>query len=389
MEMDTETRKRRIYRVTFAGFAVNCLLAAGKLAAGLLGRSGAMVADAVHSFSDLATDVVVVAFARVSAKPKDEGHDYGHGKFETLAAILVGLALVAVGGGILAEGVQAIRRVVHGGELARPGGIALAAAAVSIVVKEWLYRYTVRAGRTLRSPSVVANAWHHRSDALSSLGTLAGIGCAYFLGPAWRIADPIAALLVAVFIFKIAFDQIRAGLDELLERSLPADMEQEILRIVTADRHGGSGRAPAAQPQDPADRRRHRRRGAYPGRRGDERAARPCADGRHRAAAARAFRRGDDDRHPCRGCEGLTGGRFTGGSGRFAVRPAAARTAAERSWHGLCTACAMRTRTYGCRIGGPEIWNFGEKYISCNRKDLGMGRRSEFPHPVSEKDFLT
>ena len=235
MEMDTETRKRRIYRVTFAGFAVNCLLAAGKLAAGLLGRSGAMVADAVHSFSDLATDVVVVAFARVSAKPKDEGHDYGHGKFETLAAILVGLALVAVGGGILAEGVQAIRRVVHGGELARPGGIALAAAAVSIVVKEWLYRYTVRAGRTLRSPSVVANAWHHRSDALSSLGTLAGIGCAYFLGPAWRIADPIAALLVAVFIFKIAFDQIRAGLDELLERSLPGDMEQEILRIVTAD----------------------------------------------------------------------------------------------------------------------------------------------------------
>ena len=235
MEMDTETRKRRIYRVTFAGFAVNCLLAAGKLAAGLLGRSGAMVADAVHSFSDLATDVVVVAFARVSAKPKDEGHDYGHGKFETLAAILVGLALVAVGGGILAEGVQAIRRVVHGGELARPGGIALAAAAVSIVVKEWLYRYTVRAGRTLRSPSVVANAWHHRSDALSSLGTLAGVGCAYFLGPAWRIADPIAALLVAVFIFKIAFDQIRAGLDELLERSLPADMEQEILRIVTAD----------------------------------------------------------------------------------------------------------------------------------------------------------
>ena len=235
MEMDTETRKRRIYRVTFAGFAVNCLLAAGKLAAGLLGRSGAMVADAVHSFSDLATDVVVVAFARVSAKPKDEGHDYGHGKFETLAAILVGLALVAVGAGILAEGVQAIRRVVHGGELARPGGIALAAAAVSIVVKEWLYRYTVRAGRTLRSPSVVANAWHHRSDALSSLGTLAGIGCAYFLGPAWRIADPIAALLVAVFIFKIAFDQIRAGLDELLERSLPPDVEQEILRIVTAD----------------------------------------------------------------------------------------------------------------------------------------------------------
>lgn len=235
MDTNTETRKRRIYRVTFVGFAVNCLLATGKLLAGLLGRSGAMVADAVHSFSDLATDVVVVAFVRVSAKPKDEGHDYGHGKFETLAAILVGLALLAVGAGILVEGVRAIRTVVRGGELARPGSIALVAAVVSIVVKEWLYRYTVRAGRALRSPSVVANAWHHRSDALSSMGTLVGIGCAFFLGPAWRIADPIAALLVAVFIFKIAFDQIRSGLDELLERSLPADVEQEILRIVTAD----------------------------------------------------------------------------------------------------------------------------------------------------------
>jgi len=235
MDWNTESRKRSIYRVTFVGFAVNCVLAAGKLVAGLLGRSGAMVADAVHSFSDLATDVVVVVFARLSAKPKDEGHDYGHGKFETLAAILVGLALLAVGAGILIDGVRAIRTVAHGGELPRPGSIALAAAVVSIVVKEWLYRYTVRAGRALRSPSVVANAWHHRSDALSSMGTLVGIGCAFFLGPKWRIADPIAALLVAVFVFKIAIEQIRSGLDELLERSLPSEMEQEILRIVTAD----------------------------------------------------------------------------------------------------------------------------------------------------------
>ena len=144
-------------------------------------------------------------------------------------------ALAAVGAGILLSSIRAIRIVVDGGELPRPGAVALAAAVVSIVIKEILYRYTVREGRRVESPSMVANAWHHRSDALSSLGTLAGIGCAYFLGDKWRIADPIAALVVAVFIFKIAFDLIRTGLDELLERSLPEDVEEEILRVVAAN----------------------------------------------------------------------------------------------------------------------------------------------------------
>lgn len=235
MTVEAKIRKYKIYRVTLVGFVVNLLLAAGKLAAGLLGRSGAMVADAVHSFSDLATDIVVIAFARISAKPKDDGHDYGHGKYETLATIIISLALAAVGTGILVSSIRAIHAVVAGELLPRPGVIALMAALVSIVAKEILYRYTVRAGRELESPSVVANAWHHRSDALSSLGTLAGIGCAYFLGEKWRIADPIAALLVAVFIFKIAFDLIRTGIDELLEKSLPADIEEEILQIVSAN----------------------------------------------------------------------------------------------------------------------------------------------------------
>jgi len=235
MSGEAEIRKKKIYRVTFIGFAVNFLLAGIKLAAGILGRSGAMVADAVHSFSDMATDVVVIAFAKISAKPKDEGHDYGHGKYETLATIIISLALAAVGTGILVNSIGAIRVVVDGGLLPRPGTVALLAAAVSIVVKEILYRYTVREGRRVSSPSMIANAWHHRSDALSSLGTLAGIGCAYFLGDKWRIADPIAALVVAVFIFKIAFDLIRTGLDELLERSLPEDVEEEILRVVAAN----------------------------------------------------------------------------------------------------------------------------------------------------------
>lgn len=235
MSSEAEIRKRRIYRVTFIGFAVNLALSLLKLAAGVFGRSGAMVADAVHSFSDLATDVVVIVFARISAKPRDDGHDYGHGKYETLATILISIALGIVGAGILVGSIRAVRVVIDGGMLPRPGLIALVAAVLSIAAKEILYRYTVRAGRAIDSPSVIANAWHHRSDALSSLGTLVGIGCAYFLGDRWRIADPIAALVVAVFIFKVAFDLIRTGLGELLEKSLPEETEQEILRIVTAD----------------------------------------------------------------------------------------------------------------------------------------------------------
>lgn len=230
-----EIRKRRIYRVTLVGFAVNLVLSLAKLTAGVFGRSGAMVADAVHSFSDLATDVVVIVFARISAKPRDDGHDYGHGKYETLATILISMALGVVGVGILVNSIGAVRSVLDGGVLPRPGLVALVAAVLSIAAKEILYRYTVREGRAIDSPSVVANAWHHRSDALSSLGTLVGIGCAYFLGDKWRIADPIAALIVAVFIFKVAFDLIRTGVGELLEKSLPEETEREILRIVTLD----------------------------------------------------------------------------------------------------------------------------------------------------------
>lgn len=235
MSDTAEIRKRRIYRVTFIGFVVNLVLSLLKLAAGILGRSGAMIADAVHSFSDLATDVVVIVFARISAKPRDDGHDYGHGKYETLATILISIALGIVGAGILVNSIGAVRSVLDGGVLPRPGLVALVAAVLSIAAKEILYRYTVREGRAIDSPSVVANAWHHRSDALSSLGTLVGIGCAYFLGDRWRIADPIAALIVAVFIFKVAFDLIRTGLGELLEKSLPEETEREILRIVTLD----------------------------------------------------------------------------------------------------------------------------------------------------------
>ena len=230
-----EFRKREIYRVTFVGFIANLLLTAAKFAAGILGRSGAMVADAVHSLSDMATDIVVIVFAGISAKPRDDGHDYGHGKYETLASILISLALIAVGAGILTESIRSIHSVLAGEELPRPGAIALAAAVLSIVVKELLYRYTVRAGRPLQPPRAVANDCPPPNPHLHSLGTLAGIGCAYFLGDKWRIADPIAAIVVSFFIFKIAIELLRSGIGELLEKSLPADTEEEILQLVTAD----------------------------------------------------------------------------------------------------------------------------------------------------------
>lgn len=213
---------------------LNMVLFAFKLVAGIVGRSGAMVADAVHSASDFATDIVVLLFVRISAKPRDDDHDWGHGKYETLASLIIGVVLLAVGVELLVESVEKISAVVAGEVLPRPGIIAIIAAAVSIVAKEALYQYSMRVGRKLDSPSVIANAWHHRSDALSSIGALLGIGCAYFLGEKWRIADPIAAIVVAALIMKVAINLCRTAIAELLEKSLPAEVEEEILAIISA-----------------------------------------------------------------------------------------------------------------------------------------------------------
>ena len=235
MTEQTHLREREIYRVTWIGFFVNLILSVGKLFAGLWGHSAAMVADAIHSASDFATDLVVLLFVRISSRPRDEDHDYGHGKYETLATLIIGLALAAVGVKLLWNGCLSIRDFLHGRLPEQPGQIALWAALVSIVVKELLYRYTVRVGRRVDSPSVVANAWHHRSDALSSIGTLLGIGCAYFFGGVWRLADPVAAIIVALLILFVAGKLAKTGLDELLEKSLPHEEEAKILALITAD----------------------------------------------------------------------------------------------------------------------------------------------------------
>lgn len=224
----TENRERDIYRVTLVGSVVNVILLILKFVAGILGKSGAMIADAVHSLSDFVTDLIVIIFVRISGRPVDKDHDYGHGKFETLATLIIGTILLGVGLGICVNGLSIINDGLHGAELPRPGMVALIVAIASIVLKEGLYHYTVIKGRKLMSKSVIANAWHHRSDAYSSIGTLLGIAGAMFLGDKWRVLDPIAAVLVSIFIMHVAVKIMRPCVDELLERSLPDDVEQQI-----------------------------------------------------------------------------------------------------------------------------------------------------------------
>jgi len=229
-----DIRIAKANRVTWIGFVVNFSLTAAKLAAGIIGKSGAMVADAIHSLSDFITDVVVLVSFQIIRKPVDREHDYGHGKFETLATAFIGLALLVVGGGIFWQGAKKIFLNLTGSPLDRPGDVALIAAIVSVILKEWLYRYTVKVGDEIGSQAVVANAWHHRSDAFSSIGTTLGIGGAILLGERWRILDPIAAVIVSFFIIKVAFSIVIVSVRELSESSLNDTVEDEILEIVAS-----------------------------------------------------------------------------------------------------------------------------------------------------------
>jgi len=232
MGEENKHREREIYRLTLVGSTVNVLLTAFKFVAGIVGHSAAMTADAVHSLSDLLTDAVVLIFVRISSKPEDCDHDYGHGKYETLASTIIGFALAGVAIGIGYHAIIALIKWWQGGMLAAPGVLALWAAVVSVVLKEAVYQYTLRCGRNLNSPVLEANAWHHRSDAFSSLGTLVGIGGAILLGNRWTILDPLASLVVTFFIMKVAWKLLKQGLDELMEASLPEEVEQEIITIV-------------------------------------------------------------------------------------------------------------------------------------------------------------
>lgn len=228
-------RQKETYRVTIAGSIINILLLAFKFAAGILGHSAAMIADAIHSLTDFVTDAIVLVFVRLGSKPTDHDHDYGHGKYETLASAIIGVSLLVVGMMICYSGVTKTYHAMCGEPLQQPGFIALAAAVASVVLKEWAYRFTVRVGRRCHSEAVVANAWHHRSDALSSVGTTVGIGGAIILGEKWAVLDPLTAIVVSFFIMKAAWSVLSKAVGELTDGSLPKETEDEIEKIVSED----------------------------------------------------------------------------------------------------------------------------------------------------------
>lgn len=228
------TRDSQIYKVTMAGGAANVALLVFKFVAGVLGHSSAMIADAVHSLSDFITDVIVIIFVWISAIPKDKSHDYGHGKYETLAMTIIGLALLAVAIGIVYDGAEKIIAWAGGKQLEAPGMLALWAALISIATKEVVYRYTMTKSVQLNSQALRANAWHHRSDALSSIGTAVGIGGAIFLGQRWTVLDPMASVIVGLFIVKVAIVLLRDAIGDLTEQSLPEDIEEEILQLAAS-----------------------------------------------------------------------------------------------------------------------------------------------------------
>jgi len=219
-------------KITWIGLVINSILTLFKFFAGIFGNSAAMIADAVHSLSDFATDVVVIFSFKIVKKPIDDNHDYGHGKFETLAGFLVGLALLIVAAGIFYSGIKNVIFSLNGGKLETPGILALIAALFSIGIKEWLYRYQVKIGEKIKSSAVIANAWHHRSDAFSSIGTFLGIGGAVILGKKFAILDPLAAVIVSFFIFKVAYDITIFNIQELLEVSLPNSEKELIINHV-------------------------------------------------------------------------------------------------------------------------------------------------------------
>ena len=218
-------------KITHLSIWVNIVLTGLKLAAGVFGRSQALIADAVHSLSDFATDIAVLVGLRFTSKPVDKDHAYGHGKYETIVAAIIGLALAYVGIRIAGSSIQRVFHAMHGDPLPMPSVYAFWAAILSIVAKEWLYRATMRVARATGNASLVANAWHHRSDAFSSIATAAGVGAAAFLGDDWLILDPIAALFVSVFLLKIAWRIVREQVGGLTDQSLAPEVCDEILAL--------------------------------------------------------------------------------------------------------------------------------------------------------------
>lgn len=219
---DTSQQARESIRVTLVGALLDLVLGVLKIVVGLFANSLALVSDGIHSLSDLLTDAFVLVIARISHQQPDRTHPYGHGRFETLGTAVISIALFMVAGGICYD---SIRRLNEMESLPLPGWLALLVAFLSIAGKEWIYRYTRRVARRINSPMLLANAWHSRTDALSSVVVLLGLVAARF-GYPWM--DLVAAIIVAMLIASIAWKLISDSLKELVDSALP---EKELKRI--------------------------------------------------------------------------------------------------------------------------------------------------------------
>ncbi len=233
----TKSNLEHATHVTLVGVLWNILLIVLKLFAGIAGKSSALIADAIHSMSDFVSDIAVLAGIRIASRPRDITHNYGHGRFETLSTVFIAICLIAAGAGIMWQGAVSIHKIWNMTVYSAPAFMTLIVAAISIIVKEGMFHYTVRAGKKLNSQPLIANAWHHRTDAFSSIMVLIGIASAYFLGGKWVLLDPLAALIVGVYILNFAFRTLVSNLNELLDASLGED-ENEKIKIKVSQLHG-------------------------------------------------------------------------------------------------------------------------------------------------------
>ncbi|MDO4527234.1 MAG: cation diffusion facilitator family transporter [bacterium] len=231
----TDQRQRQAAFVTWASVAMNVVLSLVKFVVGLISGSAAMLADAFHSASDFATDFAVLIGMRLAQRPQDHDHPYGHGKYETLAAVIIGVALCGVGIAIAWQAGRTIYgAIVYGAWPEAPSLIAIWAGLISIAIKEVLYQWTARVARRIQSDALLANAWHHRSDALTSIAAVLGIAAAACLGGRWVLLDATIAIFIGLVLVYIAWKIIQDSIDKLLEQGMSIEENNRILEIINS-----------------------------------------------------------------------------------------------------------------------------------------------------------
>ena len=226
--MDTFYEKKIAMRVSVVSIIINIILSLFKLFAGIFAKSNAMISDAIHSASDVFSTFIVIIGVNIANKQSDKEHQYGHERLECVAAIILAIILAATGIGI---GINGMEKILGGSywELEVPGRIALIAAIISIVIKEWMYWYTRSAAKKINSGALMADAWHHRSDSLSSIGALIGILGARLGYP---ILDPVASVVICIFIIKAAYDIFKDAIDKLVDKSCDEETVEKIKKVI-------------------------------------------------------------------------------------------------------------------------------------------------------------